>query len=76
LADIPRLGLWTIEKTAAQWGKCHNCGGRCVEILVTDFIAVSCEVCLLDVKIKTSKEKSEVNGKLRSSKDRDPAVGT
>jgi hypothetical protein len=31
---------------------------------------------LLDLKIKASKEKSEVNGKLKSSKDRDPAVGT
>jgi hypothetical protein len=43
---------------------------------VTDCTTVAREVCSLDVKIKTSKEKSEVNKKLKSSKDRDPAVGT
>jgi len=76
LADNPRLGLLTTEKTAAQWGKCRNCDGHCVERLVTDWMAVVCEVCLLDPTMKKPKQKGEVNGNLKSSKDRDPAVGT
>jgi hypothetical protein len=76
LPDNPKLGLRTTEKTAAQWGKCLICGGNCVERLVTDCIAVACEVCLLDLKIKMPKQKVEVNGNLKGSKDRDPAVGT
>ena len=47
-----------------------------MERLLTDCIAVACEVCLLDLKIKKPKQKSEVNGNLKSSKDPDPAVGT
>jgi len=43
---------------------------------VTACIAVACEVCLLDLNIKKTKQKFEVNMNLKSSKDRDPAVGT
>jgi len=45
---------------------------------VTDCIVrvVACEVYLLDLKIKKSKQKGEVNGNLKISKDPDPAVGT
>jgi hypothetical protein len=43
---------------------------------VTDCIAVACEVCLLEVKIKNPKQKGEVNGNFKSSKDRDTVVGT